>query len=289
MKTRTAAVPIGVRRTNLEAWQRNIHDLIDWLNSVEINVVDLGPDGDKIAEVVSLAGLQVGSADLPDPEGLISPDLETRQQALTVNTKYVQECSEFGVENFFVLMKPEDPMCSRDQNFGYMVESFTELTPVLEKTSSRIVIEGWPGPGVLVSTPETYRAFFNECPSPNIGVNYDPSHLIRMGIDHIRFLEEFIDRIYHVHGKDTEISNERLYTYGNEVPTTFTTRDYGGPHWRYTIPGHGEARWVRILEILKASRYKGYISIELEDTNYNGSEEGEKAGLINSATFLASC
>ena len=71
MKTRTAAVPIGVRRTNLEAWQRNIHDLIDWLNSVEINVVDLGPDGDKIAEVVSLAGLQVGSADLPDPEGLL--------------------------------------------------------------------------------------------------------------------------------------------------------------------------------------------------------------------------
>jgi sugar phosphate isomerase/epimerase len=288
MKTRTAEVPIGVRRTNGD-WQTNLHELIDWLKGVEINVVDLGTDGDGTAEVVASAGLQVGSADLPNPEGMISPDPKTRQHALIVNTQYVQQCSRYGVENFFVVMKPEDSARPRDENFGYMVESFTELTPVLEQTNSKIVIEGWPGPGVLVSTPETYRAFFKACSAPNMGINYDPSHLIRMGIDHIRFMEEFIDRIYHVHGKDTEISNERLYTYGSEVPTTFTSRRYGGPHWRYSIPGHGEARWIRILEILKASRYEGFISIELEDTNFNGSEEGEKLGLINSATFLASC
>ena len=41
-----------------------------------------------------------------------------------------------------------------------------------------------------------------------MSANFDPSHLIRMGIDPLRFLEEFIDSVYHVHGKDTEILAE---------------------------------------------------------------------------------
>jgi len=111
-----------------------------------------------------------------------------------------------------------------------------------------------------------------------------------MGIDPIRFVEEFKSRVYHVHGKDTEIIDEALYEFGTEQPATFAKgHGFGSHHWRYTIPGHGCVRWVRAFEILAANGYDGAVSIELEDENFNGSEAGEKAGLIAGGRFLAGC
>ena len=49
--------------------------------------------------------------------------------------------------NFFLVMLPEKPALPRAENFGYMVESFSELAPILEKYEARLVIEGWPGSG----------------------------------------------------------------------------------------------------------------------------------------------
>lgn len=75
---------------------------------------------------------------------------------------------------------PEDLGLPRAENFGYMVDSFSDLAPVMEQHQARLVIEGWPshfpwsGPGALCCTPEGYRAFFEQCPSPAMGVNYDP-------------------------------------------------------------------------------------------------------------------
>ena len=165
----------------------------------------------------------------------------------------------------------------------------TETSAKASSGSSKKTM-GWPGPGALCCTPEGYRAFFAECPSPALGVNYDPSHLIRMGIDPLRFLHEFADRVFHVHGKDTEISSENLYEYGSEQPPTFgKSVPFGGNHWRYTIPGHGLTSWVEIFRILVAHGYDGCVCIELEDANFNGSEEGEKEGLLQGARFLTSC
>ena len=123
-----------------------------------------------------------------------------------------------------------------------------------------------------------------------MGVNYDPSHLLRMGIEPLRFLNEFIDRIYHVHGKDTEIIEEGLYEYGHEQDATFAKNiSFGNQAWRYTIPGHGVMRWLEAFDRLDEGGYKGIISVELEDANFNGSEEGEKVGLLKSLQYLEGC
>lgn len=111
-----------------------------------------------------------------------------------------------------------------------------------------------------------------------------------MGIDPIRFVDEFAERVYHVHGKDTEIITEGIYEYGTEQPATFSKgHGFGSHHWRYTIPGHGQTRWTRAFETLKYAGYDGAVSIELEDENFNGTEEGEKQGILSGAAFLASC
>jgi sugar phosphate isomerase/epimerase len=289
MHTRTGNFPIGFRRLWMK-WHKDTKGILEWAKKNKLSVIDLGQDGDKSGKKALEAGLKLGSIDLLEWQKLISANASTRKQAVENNIKYIKKCAKLGPINYFIAMIPEDPKLSRKENFGYMVDSFKKLAPVLEDTGGRVVVEGWPGPGVLVTTPETYRAFFNEVPSEVMGINFDPSHLIRMGIDPHRFLNEFKSKVFHVHGKDCEINFDNLYEYGNELPATFKDAiPFGNQHWRYTIPGHGITRWVDVLKTLRESGYTGAISIELEDANYNGTEAGEKLGILQGTQFLSGC
>ncbi|CAN5652489.1 hypothetical protein BH10CHL1_BH10CHL1_26700 [soil metagenome] len=288
MKTRTGNYPIGFRRGGTE-WQRDIDSLIAWAKKNDLEAIDLGKDANVIGQKVLDAGLRIGSVDLRESKGMISPDRTTREKAVEDNAEFIHECSALGQTNFFLVMLPEKPQLPRAENFEYMVDSFSQLAPILEKYESQIVIEGWPGPGALCCTPEGYRALFSAIPSKAMGINYDPSHLLRMGIDPLRFLREFGDRVYHAHGKDTEILTENQYEYGTEQPATFMKPiSFGAHSWRYTIPGHGITRWVEVMNILQEKDYQGGISIELEDSNFNGPTASEQNGILQGARFLTS-
>ncbi|MCC6170113.1 MAG: sugar phosphate isomerase/epimerase [Caldilineaceae bacterium] len=289
MKTRTGNFPIGFRRGGGD-WQQDLAALLAWAKQQGLEVIDLRPDGDATGQAVLDAGLRIGSVDLPDNKGMIARDRGRRAEAIARNAEYVRACAAFGPVNHFLVMLPEDPALPRAENFGYMVESFSELAPVLEQHSAKLVIEGWPGPGALCCTPEGYRAFFEQAPSRAMGINYDPSHLIRMRIDPLRFLREFGDRVYHAHGKDAMLLDENLYEYGTEQPATFAKpRPFSGMTWRYTIPGHGVARWTEIFQILQEFGYQGAVSIELEDANFHRDPGAEQLGIVRGAQFLTGC
>ncbi len=282
--TRTGNFPIGFRRGG--GWQSDLPALTAWASENGFVAIDLGRDPAQF-EVVENAGLEVGSIDLLEWQTMLSPDKAQRADAVAKNSEYVVKC---GARNYFTVMLPEKPELSRRENFGFMVESFNELAPALEKAGGHLVIEGWPGPGALCCTPESYRAFFKECASQSMGINYDPSHLLRMGIDPLRFLNEFVGRVHHVHGKDAVIVADDLYNFGHEQPATFKDDPaFGASAWRYTIPGEGDSDWKEIVKILAHNNYAGAICIELEDMNYNGSEDGEKRGFLASARFLSEC
>jgi sugar phosphate isomerase/epimerase len=287
MKTRTGGFEIGFRRGWSE-WQKDLDNVIDWALDNDLNVIDVGGDADQIAGQITTAGLKIGSADFKNIHSLISSDPGKRRETVELNKPYIQACAKQGIRNFFTVMLPEDPSKSRAENFGYMVAGLEELVPILESENSFLVIEGWPGPGSLVCNPEGYRALFQQVPSASMAINFDPSHLIRMGIEGIKFLNEFADRVKHAHGKDTQVYPEAFYEYGNELPPIFgKPHDFGAMSWRYTIPSAGVFRWQKGLEILREAGYKGAISIELEDENFNGTEEGEKKGILTGAQFLA--
>jgi sugar phosphate isomerase/epimerase len=92
-----------------------------------------------------------------------------------------------------------------------------------------------------------------------------------------------------VHAKDTLILSEGLYEFGNLQPATLAKpHDCGAYHWRYTIPGHGQAPWTKLLGMLKKAGYAGMLSVELEDEDFHGSAEQEQRGLIASREFLES-
>ncbi len=289
MKTKTGSFPIGFRR-GWSDWQKNLEELIVWAEEWDAEVIDIGKDADTTAAAVRKAGLKIGTADLLEWNTMISKDASTREKALDNNTEYIKTAAETGGLNFFIVMLPEDPSLPARDNFDYMLSSFSELLPVLEQTDSALSVEGWPGPGSLVCTPETFRVYLRQLNSEAAGINYDPSHLIRMNIDPIRFLEEFGEHVVHVHGKDTEIINEHVYECGTELQPVFTEgAGFGSATWRYTIPGNGIMRWQKAFSILKEKEYSGCVSIELEDADFNGAEDGEKTGILQGMRCLSCC
>lgn len=290
MKTRTGKYPIGFRRRNISPWQKDLNSLIAWARTNDLEAIDLERDGDRGAVAVIEAGLRIGSVDILEKHAMLSPDKGKRTEAIARNGEYIHTCAALGQINHFVIMLPEDPQRPRRQNFSYMLDSYSQLAPIAEENQACIAIEGWPGPGALCCTPEAYRALFKEIPSKALGINYDPSHLVRQGIDPLRFLEEFGERVYHVHGKDTEILPEGLYEFGHEQPATFSEKiPHGGHAWRYTIPGHGIVPWVKVFRILQGHGYSGCVSIELEDSNFYRLAEAEQLGILQGAHFLEGC
>lgn len=286
--TRTGNFPIGFRRGGSE-WQKDLPGLLVWARENGFGVVDLGRSGDREGALVGAQGLRLGSVDLLEWQPLISPDKGKREASLKKNADYIKACAAFGEVNHFIVMLPENPELPAPDNFSYMVESFTALAKVLEANRAKLVIEGWPGPGSLCCTPEGYGELFRLCPSPALGVNYDPSHLIRLGIDPLRFLREFAGRVYHVHGKDTLLSAEGSYRYGSLKPIFAKPPAFGAMNWRYTIPGHGLTPWTEVFQILSDAKYRGAVSVELEDASFHGSPEKEKEGLLFAKRFLEGC
>jgi sugar phosphate isomerase/epimerase len=291
-QTRTGSFPIGFRRVN-SAWQKNLENVIAFAKSSGFACIDVGDlSAEQIAPIFA-AGLRVGSVDLKQPwSALASADAGKRKDAVAIASAHIHSVAKLGVRNFFTVVFPEDDAGDRKKSFALAVEGYGQLARAIADVDARIVIEGYPGWApyfqALCCTPEGYRAFFKETQSDRLMINFDPSHLIRMGIDPVRFLGEFAGRVGHIHGKDTEIIEESLYEFGNLQPATLAKpHAWGGHHWRYTIPGHGAARWVTLLNQLKAAGYDGMVSIELEDENFNGTEEGEKRGFLASRDFLA--
>ena len=286
--TRTGNFPIGFRRGGSD-WQKDIAALTTWASDNGFGAIDLSRNLDDIAKVQD-AGLRVGSIDLLAWQPLFGADKAARDEAVEKNKEYIARAADAGAHNFFLVVLPPDTKAPRAENFGYTVEGLGALAETLEAHNSQLVIEGYPGAGALCCTPESYRALFEAVPSKSMGINYDPSHLVRMGIDPIRFLNEFVARVHHVHGKDCEIKTDDLYEYGWEQPATFKKSPrHGSAAWRYTIPGQGQSNWSEICRILNENNYEGAICIELEDANFDGTEDKEKAGFIAGAQFLSAC
>jgi sugar phosphate isomerase/epimerase len=285
----TTGFPIAFRK-GWSPWQQDPAALAAFQKQAGFAAVDMG-NNLEFAQKFVAAGGRIGSADLTDWPALISPDAAKRKDAAAKNIAHITELTKLGVSRFFLVMLPEKPELPRHENFGYMVEGFGPILQALDKTGGAIAIEGWPGPGALACTPEGIRAFHKALPNKSNALNYDPSHLMRMGICPIRFLNEFISRVVHVHAKDCDIDSERQYLYGTEQPPTFpdAARPFGANHWQYTIPGHGQIQWTKTFSILKAANYTGLVAVELEDGRFNGTEAGEKKGLTLSLDYLKGC
>jgi sugar phosphate isomerase/epimerase len=292
MPTRTADLPIGFRRLKSN-WNADLSPLLAWAKSAGFEAFDLNEATPADVAAVRAAGLRLGTVDLLSMGRLLAKDPGERRDVIGRNVAYVRELATAGVTTFFTVLIPDDPTHKRPDNYRLAVETFAPLAQAAAAAGARIAIEGWPGPAphfpALCCTPESCRAFLRDTDPRGVAINYDPSHLVRLGVDPVRFLEEFIAAVPHVHAKDTELFPDAAYelgVYQDSIRPDRPPHRYGAHAWRYTIPGHGATPWPAILRVLRNHNYPGAISVELEDENFNGAEATERAGLLHSLNFL---
>ena len=131
-----------------------------------------------------------------------------------------------------------------------------------EKNHVRILWEPWPGGPNLAVSPIGFEALFKGFgDSPHVGLQYDPSHLVWQMMDPIQTARDFVDKIYDVHLKDTEIRWDVLRKVGiNPVNRA--------QWWVYRLPGLGSIDWAAFFTVLQRSGYQGAMSLEHEDPLY---------------------
>lgn len=157
------------------------------------------------------------------------------------------------------------------------IEVFDPIVEYAEQKHVRLAFENCPLMGNIAISPVMWRRIFEKLDSDQVGLAYDPSHLIWQLIDPYAPIAEFGDKIFHVHAKDTEIKEDRLKECG--ILTDFSW-------WSYRIPGHGILDWGRLFGELKKAGYQGTISIEHEDPDYEESLELVKKGLRLGKEYL---
>jgi len=94
------------------------------------------------------------------------------------------------------------------------------------------------------------------------GFNYDPSHLGYQGVDYVKFIREFGDRIYHCHMKDV------WWGHGNGEAGVFGGHTAFGDarrFWDFRSVGRGDIRFEEIIIALNDAGYRGPLSVEWED------------------------
>lgn len=266
-------------------------ELCKWAVQTGFGSIDLaGPDPEQI-RTARAAGLEIGTIDLPGTANLVSADPEKQQAGVEAAKVAIAATAEHGCGRMFCVFVPEDRSRKRAETFAVWKETFPAVAAFAEEKGVRIAMEGWPGPAphypALGCTPEMWRAMFAAVPSPAFGLNYDPSHLVRIGVDWRRALDEFGERTVHVHGKDTDFDAERLYEHGNLGPTFRKPVGFSESWWRYTIPGEGVVDWCRLIGRLEDIGFDGVVSVELEDYRYHETWELQADGLARSREHLA--
>jgi sugar phosphate isomerase/epimerase len=177
---------------------------------------------------------------------------------------------------------------SRDwaQNLELFTRRFRALAARASERGLRLALENWMGfwgqlpyrPINMGGSPATWEAWFDAVPEAALGLEFDPSHLLWQGIDPVRALREFSDRVYSFHAKDVELLPEARYRYG-----------VNGDTFRFRIPGYGEVDWTGLASELVEARYEGGVVIEHEDEVFGyGDDAGDRydEGLLRGRLYL---
>ena len=136
----------------------------------------------------------------------------------------------------------------------------------------------WPAGQNLAYSPAIWERMFNEIPSPNFGLNFDPSHFIWLQMDYLKPLVNYADRIFHVHAKDVRLDRKRL----DEVGILATPLSYHTPK----LPGLGDVDWGKFFSVLSDTGFDGSACVEVEDRAYEESLEERQRALRQSYIYL---
>ncbi|WP_432799896.1 sugar phosphate isomerase/epimerase family protein [Poriferisphaera sp. WC338] len=149
-----------------------------------------------------------------------------------------------------------------DKGFKDFAKRFTPILNAFDKQNVNFALEVHPTEIAFdIVTAERALAAVNH--HKRFGFNYDPSHLAYQGVDYVRFIRQFADRIYHAHMKDV------WWGHGDGTIGVFGGHtDFANPsrYWDFRSLGHGDIEFEDIIVALNDIGYAGPLSVEWEDS-----------------------
>jgi sugar phosphate isomerase/epimerase len=136
----------------------------------------------------------------------------------------------------------------------------------------------WPGGKNLATSPAIWDKMFEIIPSEALGLNYDPSHMIWQRMDEISPILDYKHRLHHIHLKDAKVYKDKLDKDGIMA----NPLEYHSPK----IPGRGDVKWKGFFDALAEVKYSGPVVIEVEDKDFEGSENSILSAILESRDYI---
>lgn len=172
-------------------------------------------------------------------------------------------------------------------NIAKFKEVWPEIIALADALDIKIGIENcpmfftddeWPGGKNLMTTPKIWDALFDIIPSPNFGLNYDPSHMVWQMMDYLYPIYHYKEKLHHIHLKDVKLYRDKL----DRVGILANPLEYHSPK----IPGLGDIQWGQFISALNDVRYRGPIVIEVEDKAYEQQEADIERAILSARNHL---
>jgi sugar phosphate isomerase/epimerase len=219
----------------------------------------------------------------PNP---LDPEAAVSKAAVNHFKKVILAAEKLGLTNANTFAG-RDWTKTVDENWPQFLRTWKPLVAFAEDHGVRVGIENcpmlfsrdeWPGGKNLATSPVIWRRMFNDIPSKNFGLNYDPSHFVLQRMDPVSPLREFKDKLFHLHAKDLAVHPERL----NEVGIFAFPKEWHTPR----IPGFGEIDWAKFMGRLYEIGYSGPVCVEVEDDTFGKKLEGRQRALKVAKQYL---
>jgi sugar phosphate isomerase/epimerase len=234
----------------------------------------------RVRDCIEEHGLEISSLAYYDNN--LHPDPDERRAVHQHVHRCIDAAAELGIPTVGTFIG-RDPGLSVAANLRCAEGVFPPLVDHAGQAGVKLVIEncvmeGWHPdgyPGNLAYSPELWEWMF----SLGLYLNFDPSHLLWLGIDPIAAVRPYVDRIAHVQAKDIELFPAARNRYGFFGKAVDRTDPWDVGWWRYRVPGLGQVDWPRLIDVLYEGGYDGAVSVEHEDPVWGGDDLRVKLGL----------
>ena len=268
----------GFSALEVACWPSSGGEKRRYAGTSHINVDGLtAAQGKEVVGALAGQGIEIsGLGYYPNP---LHPDGAHRDEVIGHLKKVIAAAGTMGVEvvNTFV---GGDRSLNVDDNWARAQQIFEPIVAHARDSGVRLCFENcpmifsydeWPGGHNIAYSPKIWRRIFEQWGN-DVGMNFDPSHLIWQFIDQTRFIKEFGPHIAHVHAKDLMVDHDGLYEDGIMS---------AGMGWQVPrLCGLGDVDWSGFFSGLYRAGYDGPVIIEHEDRLFEGTDEKVKRGFL---------
>ena len=277
------AASAGFETLEVACWPRTTGATRRYAGTTHVDVATLSEsEAQDINRALGEKGLTISALGYyPNP---LHPDLDHRRAVLDHLRAVIVAAGRLGVMvNTFC---GGDAAQDLDANWNEARQVWPDVIAHARDHGVKLAFENcpmifsrdeWPGGHNIAYAPRIWRRILEHW-GDDVGMNFDPSHLVWQMIDLGRFIKEFGPHISHAHAKDLMIDREGLYERGVLS---------AGVGWQVPrMPGLGEVDWRVFFSGLYQVGYDGPNVVEHEDRRFEGTDDKIKQGFLLARDLL---